>query len=65
MGGWIAETMAIRHPERVLGAVLMGSCNVATSWEKAITTVERDLARLDCRCPGVLRHGDVALPPEQ
>lgn len=25
----------------------MGSCNVATEWEKAITTVERDLARLD------------------
>ncbi len=51
MGGWIVETMAIRHPERVLGAVLMGSCNVATSWEKAITTVERDLARLDFALP--------------
>jgi thioesterase CepJ len=51
MGGWIAETMAIRHPERVRGAVLMGSCNVATSWEKAITTVERDLARLDFALP--------------
>jgi thioesterase CepJ len=35
----------------VLGAVLMGSCNVATSWEKAITTVERDLARLDFALP--------------
>jgi pimeloyl-ACP methyl ester carboxylesterase len=51
MGGWIVETMAIRHPERVLGAVMMGSCNVATSWEKAITTVERDLARLDFALP--------------
>ena len=29
----------------------MGSCNVATSWEKAITTVERDLARLDLPLP--------------
>ena len=27
------------------GAVFIGSCNVATAWEKAITTVERDLAR--------------------
>jgi pimeloyl-ACP methyl ester carboxylesterase len=51
MGGWIVETMAIRHPERVRGAALMGSCNVATSWEKAITTVERDLARLDFALP--------------
>lgn len=47
MGGWVAETMAVRHPDRVRAAALMGSCNVATAWEKAITTVERDLARLD------------------
>jgi len=45
MGGWVAETMAIRHADRVRGAVFIGSCNVATAWEKAITTVERDLAR--------------------
>ena len=32
-------------------AALLGSCNVATSWEKAITTVERDLARLDYDLP--------------
>jgi pimeloyl-ACP methyl ester carboxylesterase len=51
MGGWIAETMAFRHPERVRAAVLIGSCNVGTSWEKAITTVERDLARLDPELP--------------
>ena len=51
MGGWIAETLAIRHPERVHAAALLGSCNVATSWEKAITTVERDLARLDDDLP--------------
>ena len=51
MGGWIAETLAIRHPERVRGAALMGSCNVGTAWEKAITTVERDLARLDVPLP--------------
>jgi len=51
MGGWVAETLAIRHPERVRAAALMGSCNVATAWEKAITTVERDLARLDLALP--------------
>ncbi len=51
MGGWVAETMAIRHPGRVRGAVFIGSCNVATAWEKAITTVERDLARLDYSLP--------------
>lgn len=51
MGGWIAETLAYRHPERVRSAVFIGSCNVGTSWEKAITTVERDLARLDPELP--------------
>jgi thioesterase CepJ len=51
MGGWIAETLATRHPDRVRAAALMGSCNVATAWEKAITTVERDLARLDVDLP--------------
>ncbi len=51
MGGWVAETLAYRHPQRVRSATLIGSCNVGTSWEKAITTVERDLARLDCDLP--------------
>jgi pimeloyl-ACP methyl ester carboxylesterase len=51
MGGWVAETLAFRHPERVRAAVFIGSCNVGTSWEKAITTVERDLARLDSELP--------------
>ena len=51
MGGWIAETLAAGHPERVRAAALLGSCNVPTSWEKAITTVERDLARLDYDLP--------------
>jgi pimeloyl-ACP methyl ester carboxylesterase len=51
MGGWIAETLAIRHAERVRAAAFLGSCNVATAWEKAITTVERDLARLDLDLP--------------
>jgi pimeloyl-ACP methyl ester carboxylesterase len=51
MGGWVAERLAIDHPDRVRGAVFMGSCNVATSWEKAITNVERDLARLDYDLP--------------
>jgi pimeloyl-ACP methyl ester carboxylesterase len=51
MGGWVAETLAIRHPDRVRAAALLGSCNVATAWEKAITTVERDLAQLDAPLP--------------
>jgi thioesterase CepJ len=51
MGGWIAETLAYRHPERVRAAVFIGSCNMGTSWEKAITTVERDLARIDAELP--------------
>jgi len=32
MGGWIAETIAARHPERVRAAALLGSCNPPTSW---------------------------------
>jgi pimeloyl-ACP methyl ester carboxylesterase len=51
MGGWIAETLSAQHPARVRAAALMGSCNVATAWEKAITTVERDFARLDGELP--------------
>jgi pimeloyl-ACP methyl ester carboxylesterase len=51
MGGWVAETLAFRHPHRVRRAVFIGSCNAGTSWEKAVTTVERDLARLDPPLP--------------
>ena len=51
MGGWIAETIAARHAGRVRAAAFLGSCNPPTSWEKAITTVERDLARLDYGLP--------------
>ena len=51
MGGWIAETIAVEHPGRVRGAALMGSANPPTAWERAITTVERDLARLDFDLP--------------
>jgi thioesterase CepJ len=51
MGGWVAETLAIQHPERVHAAAFLGSCNVATAWEKAVTTVERDLARLGYDLP--------------
>ncbi len=51
MGGWIAETLALDHPERVRGAALMGSANQPTAWEIAITTVERDLARMDYDLP--------------
>jgi thioesterase CepJ len=45
MGGWIAETICARYPARVEAAALIGSCNVSTSWEKAIGTVELDIAR--------------------
>jgi pimeloyl-ACP methyl ester carboxylesterase len=51
LGGWIAETLAIDHPERVRAAALMGSANAPTSWEKAITTVERDLALSEVELP--------------
>ena len=51
MGGWVAETIAIEHPDRVRGAVFVGSCNAATAWEIAITTVERDIAKLDPDLP--------------
>ena len=51
MGGWIAEMLVLDHPERVRAAALMGSANKPTAWEIAITTVERDLARLDYDLP--------------
>ncbi|HEV3281441.1 MAG TPA: alpha/beta hydrolase [Acidimicrobiales bacterium] len=53
MGGWVAETLAIRHPDRTRCAALMGSCNVGTAWEKAITRVERDLALRDHEMPAL------------
>jgi pimeloyl-ACP methyl ester carboxylesterase len=53
LGGWIAETLALDHPERVRAAALMGSANQPTAWEVAITTVERDLARLDYDLPSL------------
>ncbi|MGD0311104.1 MAG: alpha/beta fold hydrolase [Acidimicrobiales bacterium] len=53
MGGWVAESLAIRHPDRIRGAVFMGSCNEGTAWEMTITTVERDLARLDYVMPSL------------
>jgi pimeloyl-ACP methyl ester carboxylesterase len=51
LGGWIAETLVLDHPGRVRSAALMGSANKPTAWEIAITTVERDLARLDVDLP--------------
>jgi pimeloyl-ACP methyl ester carboxylesterase len=51
MGGWVAECLAVRFPDRVRAAVFMGSCNVATAWEKAITTVEVEVARRDLDLP--------------
>ncbi len=51
LGGWIAETLVLDHPERVRAAALMGSANRPTAWEIAITTVERDLAQRDYDLP--------------
>jgi pimeloyl-ACP methyl ester carboxylesterase len=51
LGGWIAETLVVDHPERVKAAALMGSANRPTSWEKAATTVERDLAASGVELP--------------
>lgn len=51
MGGWITETIAAEHPERLRAVALMGSANMPTAWEVALTTVERDLARLDYDLP--------------
>jgi pimeloyl-ACP methyl ester carboxylesterase len=51
LGGWIAETLVIEHPERIRAAALMGSANRPTSWEKAITTLERDLAASQVELP--------------
>jgi pimeloyl-ACP methyl ester carboxylesterase len=51
LGGWIAETLVIEHPERIRAAALMGSANRPTSWEKAITTLERDLAASEVELP--------------
>jgi pimeloyl-ACP methyl ester carboxylesterase len=51
MGGWIAETLVLDEPGRVRAAAFMGSANRPTAWEVAITTVERDLARLDYDLP--------------
>jgi pimeloyl-ACP methyl ester carboxylesterase len=53
LGGWIAETLVLDHPGRVRSAALMGSANKPTAWEIAITTVERDLARLDFDLPSL------------
>jgi len=53
LGGWIAETLVLDHPGRVRSAALMGSPNKPTAWEIAITTVERDVARLDVDLPSL------------
>ena len=54
MGGWIAEVLAAEHCERVEAAVMMGSCNETTSWERAVTLAQRDLARIDGELPSSL-----------
>jgi pimeloyl-ACP methyl ester carboxylesterase len=51
LGGWITEMLILDHPDRVRAAAMMGSANQPTTWEIAITTVERDLALLDYDLP--------------
>jgi len=51
LGGWIAEVLALDHPDRVRAAALMGSANQPTAWEVAITTVERDIAASNVELP--------------
>jgi 3-oxoadipate enol-lactonase len=51
MGGWIAETICAGHPARVESSALIGSCNVSTSWEKAIGSVELTIARSGVELP--------------
>lgn len=51
LGGWIAETLVIEHPDRIRAAALMGSANRPTSWERAITSLERDLALAGTELP--------------
>jgi len=51
LGGWIAETLVIEHPERIRAAALMGSANRPTAWEKAVTRLERDLAASEVELP--------------
>jgi pimeloyl-ACP methyl ester carboxylesterase len=51
LGGWIAETLVVEHPQRVRAAALMGSANRPTAWEKAITLLERDLASSGVELP--------------
>lgn len=51
LGGWVAEELALTRPDRVNAAVFIGSLNRGTAWERAITTVERDLAESDVPLP--------------
>jgi thioesterase CepJ len=51
LGGWVAEELALTAPQRITKAVLIGSLNRATAWERAITTVERDFAKSDVPLP--------------
>jgi pimeloyl-ACP methyl ester carboxylesterase len=51
LGGWVAEELALTQPERITSAVFIGSLNRGTAWERAVTTVERDLAASDVPLP--------------
>jgi pimeloyl-ACP methyl ester carboxylesterase len=51
LGGWIAETLAVTHAERLRGAVLMGSANESTSYERASLALAREIAASGLELP--------------
>jgi pimeloyl-ACP methyl ester carboxylesterase len=53
LGGWVAEELAMTRPDRIDAAGFIGSLNRGTAWERAITTVERDLAASDVPLPAL------------
>ncbi len=58
MGGWVAETLVADHPRRIRSAAFIGSCNESTSWEKASTEAELELARTDVELPPIVAAVD-------
>jgi thioesterase CepJ len=53
MGGWVAEMLAAREPERVRAAAFMGSCNPCTEWERISAQGQCEMSRLGDTLPSV------------
>ena len=62
LGGWIAETLAIDHPERVRAAALMGSANAPTSWKRPSRRWSGTWRCQRSSSPARLRTGDDQIP---